>query len=112
MSTSSSMCTKPLLDRSARAILSVSRGCVHASRLTPCVAGTRPDAWTCYAGQEKASRRPSRERLKKTDDRLDHLVACEQLVVVVIGVGKDTERLRSHRRLVQPPTIVDRHDSI
>jgi hypothetical protein len=35
------------------------------------------------------SRRPSLERLKKTDDRLDHLVSSEQLVVVVIGVGKD-----------------------
>src|SRR5688572_9950233 len=38
--------------------------------------------------------RPSRERLDKTDDGLDHLVSCEQLVIVVIGVGQDTQCLR------------------
>jgi hypothetical protein len=45
--------------------------------------------------------------LKKLDDRLDHLVSREQLIVVVIGVGQEEERLRSDCGFVQAATILD-----
>jgi len=45
--------------------------------------------------------------LKKLDDRLDHLVSREQLIVVVIGVGQEEERLRSDCGFVQATTILD-----
>jgi hypothetical protein len=52
------------------------------------------------------------ERLKKTDNRLDHLGSREQLIVVVIGVGKQEERLGSYCGIVQGATRFDRHNSI
>ena len=52
------------------------------------------------------------ERLKKTGNRLDHLVSREQLIVVVIGVGKQKERLGSDCGIVQAATRFDRHNSI
>ena len=66
-----------------------------------------------YTGQRmtRPEGRPSRERLKKSDNRLDHLVSREQFIVVVIGVGKHEKRLRSHRGIVQATSIFDRHDS-
>ena len=73
---------------------------------------TYDEVGTRWDRRGKGFSSPSRERLKKTGNRLDHLVSREQLVVVVIGVGKDKERLRSLRGLIQTPTVVDRHDSI
>ena len=55
---------------------------------------------------------PSHDRLKKTDNRLDHFLSREQLVIVVIGVGKYEERLGSYRGIVQTPTVLDGHDAI
>lgn len=63
-------------------------------------------------GANELLRQPSRQRLKKADNRLDHLVSREQLVFVVIGIESHEERLGSCRGLVEAPTIVDRHDSI
>ena len=46
------------------------------------------------------------------DDRLDHFLSREQLVIIVIGVGKHEERLVSHRGIVEAPTVLDGHDAI
>jgi hypothetical protein len=54
----------------------------------------------------------SSQRLEKMDDRQDHFVSCEQLVIIVIGVGQHEERLGSHRGIVEPPTVLPGHDPI
>jgi hypothetical protein len=45
-------------------------------------------------------------------DRPDHFLSREQLVIIVIGVGKHEERLGSHHGIVEAPTVLDGHDAI
>ena len=46
------------------------------------------------------------------DDRPDRFLSCEQLVIIVIGVGQHEQRLGSHHGIVEAPTVFDGHEAI
>ena len=54
----------------------------------------------------------SPQRLEEMDDRADHVVSRQQLVIVVIGVGNHEKRLGRRRRRVEASTVFDGHDAI
>src|SRR5688572_32763639 len=80
-------------------------------------AGLCGDGWKLTVAElcrdvAHSKERSSDERLEKSDNCLNHFVSREQLMIIVIGVRKDEQRLRIHGRIVQSPTVLNGHDSI
>jgi serine/threonine protein kinase len=52
------------------------------------------------------------QRLEEPQNRRNHLVSREQIVVIVIGPWDFDERFWSHNRVVETPRVIEGHDGI